>query len=527
MTFGAARVFLAAAVLAELLSACGGGGSSSAAASRANGDVPGNAAVYQPGVFKPASNFAQRCAAPRSGTADVQGTLTDENNWLRSWTNDLYLWFSEVPDLDPSLYSSKLTYFSALKTPATTASGAPKDKFHFTYSTDVWKQMSESGQSAGYGAEFSLISATPPRQVVVAYTNPNTPATTAPANLARGAQIVTVDGVDVATSTDTDTLNGGLFPTSAGETHVFGVRDLNSSTTRTVTLTSAIVTSMPVQNVGTFNIGGGKVGYMLFNDHLATAEPALIQAFTSLSNAGATDLVLDIRYNGGGYLDIASEVAYMIAGTRTTGKHFETTQFNSRHPTVDPVTSQTITPLEFHSTAQGFSTSVSQGSPLPTLNLSRVFVLTGPDTCSASESIINSLRGIDVQVIQIGRTTCGKPYGFYPQDNCGTTYFSIEFRGVNNAGYGDYTDGFQPGTETASNLSVVAGCQVADDFTHALGDTAEARFGAALQYRANGSCPAVSLNGGALQKAAARPNLAAIDGTVPKTPWLENRILRH
>ena len=50
-----------------------------------------------------------------------------------------------------------------------------------------------------------------------------------------------------------------------------------------------------------------------------------------------------------------------------------------------------------------------------------------------------------MQVIEIGSTTCGKPYGFYPQDNCGTTYFSIEFRGVNDQGFGDYTDGFSPG----------------------------------------------------------------------------------
>ena len=68
---------------------------------------------------------------------------------------------------------------------------------------------------------------------------------------------------------------------------------------------------------------------------------------------------------------------------------------------------------------------------MPTLNLTRVYVLTTADTCSASESIINGLKGAGVTVNQIGVTTCGKPYGFYPQDNCGTTYFSIEFRGVN------------------------------------------------------------------------------------------------
>jgi len=73
------------------------------------------------------------------------------------------------------------------------------------------------------------------------------------------------------------------------------------------------------------------------------------------------------------------------------------------------------------------------GSALPTLNLSRVFVLTTSSTCSASEAIINGLRGADIEVIQIGSGTCGKPYGFYPTDNCATTYFTIQFSGINNA----------------------------------------------------------------------------------------------
>ena len=130
-----------------------------------------------------------------------------------------------------------------------------------------------------------------------------------------------------------------------------------------------------------------------------------------LAPVSATDLILDIRYNGGGYLDIASEVAWMIAGAGpTNGVTFEETEFNSKHPTVDPVTLQTITPVPFHSETQGFSTTA--GLPLPALNLKQVFVLTGPGTCSASEAIINGLIGVNVKVVQIGSTTCGKPYGF-------------------------------------------------------------------------------------------------------------------
>jgi carboxyl-terminal processing protease len=136
----------------------------------------------------------------------------------------------------------------------------------------------------------------------------------------------------------------------------------------------------------------------------------------------------------------------------------------------------------------------SPGRTLPTLNLNRVYVITGPGTCSASESIINSLRGVNIEVYVIGSTTCGKPYGFYPTDNCGTTYFSIQFRGENAAGFGDYSDGFSPANTSGTRGTTVPGCSVADDFTHPMGDPAEARIAAALAFRASNNqvCPAAS-----------------------------------
>jgi carboxyl-terminal processing protease len=256
-----------------------------------------------------------------------------------------------------------------------------------------------------------------------------------------------------------------------------------------------------------------------------------VSAFSALQQAGARDLVLDIRYNGGGYLDMASEVAYMIAGqTPTSGHAFEVQQFNAKYPNTNPLTGLPIEPVPFHDVTLGFKVtqgpSVAPGQPLPALNLLRVYVLTGPDTCSASEAIINGLRGIGVPVVQIGSTTCGKPYGFYPQDNCGTTYFSIQFRGVNDMNFGDYPDGFTPANSVAVTdpLTRVPGCSVADDFTHALGDPAEARLAAALGYRAsNGnSCPVPS---GVAMLRAARP-LSAVDALLPPSPLRQMRMMR-
>jgi carboxyl-terminal processing protease len=358
---------------------------------------------------------------------------------------------------------------------------------------------------------------------VVAYLDPS--ATGAAATLARGTLIQSIDGIDAVnddTSGGVATLNAALQPSAAGQTHTFIVLDPGSSTPRTVQLVSADVTETPVPVTTAVTSNGAKVGYILFNDHIATAEEELISAFTSLQTQGVSDLVLDIRYNGGGYLDIASEVAFMIAGSaQTSGRTFDLQQFNSQYPSTNPISGAAITPTLFHSTSQGFSGP--SGQALPSLNLSRVFVLTGTQTCSASEAIINSLRGVNVQVILIGSTTCGKPYGFYPQDNCGTTYFSIQFRGVNDQGFGDYAAGFSPANTSNPQGVLVPGCSVADDFSHALGDPAEAQFGQALAYRTAGVCSLAPT--GSSTKLQMRPSSAALAVT-SRSPLRDMKILR-
>ena len=481
-------------VLLVALASCGGG-------SVGGGQIA--AAGWTAGVYQSASSYSARCAVPRTGTdpvtgkayPDHAGSVLYENNWLRSWSNDLYLWYSEILDQDPGTFGTTAAYFKVLKTTATTASGAPKDKFHFTYDTAQWEALSSTGTSAGYGPQWEVLQGSPPRDVRIAWMEGSVPADATEASLGRGAQLLAVDGVDMVNGSDTTTLNNGLFPTAAGQAHTFTVSGPGALGQRTVSLVSENVTPASVRAVQALVQPGGTVGYMQFNDHLAASEAQLLSAFNTLATAGVTDLVLDIRYNGGGYLDIASEVAYMVAGNaRTNGQTFELTQFNGKYPTINPVTKATISPVGFHPSTQGLSTGLASGQPLPSLNLGRVFVLTGGGTCSASEAIINSLRGIGVDVIQVGSTTCGKPYGFYPQDNCGTTYFSIEFRGVNALGFGDYSDGFTPAN---SGLSVAAGaqvpgCSVADDYSHALGDPAEGRLAAALGYRINSTCPAAT-----------------------------------
>src|SRR2546421_3522701 len=119
----------AGAVLVLTGEACGGGGGGGGGGSTGS---MGGGTSWTPGVYLPESHFAAQCAAPRSGTdpvthrpfPDVAGTAVDENNLLRSWTNDPYLWDSEAPDLDPAKYTTP-AHFPPLVTPGTHAQREP------------------------------------------------------------------------------------------------------------------------------------------------------------------------------------------------------------------------------------------------------------------------------------------------------------------------------------------------------------------------------------------------------------------
>jgi carboxyl-terminal processing protease len=529
--FGAtdARVRLARvggmAVSALVLASCGGGGGDAGGSGSSGTGTGGGGHTTSANTLVASSTVAGHCAAPRSASildengapyGDVQGSVLDEKTWVRSWIDETYLWYKDVQALSAATlnagkYATAVDYFDALKSPLTTASGKPKDQFHFIYDTPTWVALSQSGTSYGYGFEIALIATSPPRQAVIAYTHPGTPAATN--GIARGAEVVAVDGVDLVND-NTDAgiakLNAGLFPDKAG-LHNITVRDLGATTTRVVAMTAAALSPSTVENVKTLPAPNQNVGYMQFNDHLATSEGQLVAAINQLKTSGVTDLVLDIRYNGGGYLDVAAELAYMIAGSApTANKVFEQQVFNDKNP-FQLTAAQTVTP--FHATTLGWPNGAAAGQALPTLNLSRVYLLVGAGTCSASEAVANGLRGVGVQVNLIGATTCGKPYGFYPQDNCGTTYFSIQFQGVNQLGQGDYADGFAPT------------CSARDDFNHALGDPAEARLASALSYRANGVCDSSFAR--AQSASSSTASTASTEPALVRTPLRENRIYRR
>jgi carboxyl-terminal processing protease len=531
-----ARLFTSAFAAALLLAGCGGGGgapnigTSSGASSSSGGTTTqpggtgtgtdtgagtgtggtGGGTATPPPDPIPTENevwgtYWNSCATPRTGVdasghafPDRQGTLLDELKFLRGWEDSYYLWYKEIPTtIHMADFSNALDYFAKLKTPALTPSGAAKDKYHFTYTTADWDALN-NGLDLGYGITWSRNSATAPRNWLVTVVEVGSPAEAA--GLKRGDLLLNVDGVDFVNGSDkasVDKINAGLFPKTEGENHVLTVR--RNGVSLDVTMKAVTVSTNAVKIVKVIDTPAGKVGYMDFESHNNVSEKQLIDAINQLKTANVTDLVLDMRYNGGGLLYVASELAYMIAGpNQTSGKAFERLQYNDKQPAQSP--------LEFRSTAYGFSAPnpAKAGTVLPYLGLKRVTVLTTSNTCSASESVINGLRGVDVEVNLIGGQTCGKPYGFTPTPNCGTTYFSIEFEGVNNKGFGDYPDG------------LAATCKVSDDLAHSQGDPAEGMLAAALAYNQNKTCPASSTGASMQPLEVVRPEASSIKVLPPR-----------
>jgi hypothetical protein len=155
-------------------------------------------------------------------------------------------------------------------------------------------------------------------------------------------------------------------------------------------------------------------------------------------------------------LAIANALAYSVAGSvKAQGKIFEQTRFSDKRASENYV--------------MNFSSKGLNNQSYPSLGIGKIYVLVTGGTCSASESFINGLRGIDVEVELIGSTTCGKPYGFYPQDNCGITYAAMEMEAMNAKGEGGFSEGMMPQ------------CAAIDDLSRPLGDASEGMLSIAMR----------------------------------------------
>jgi carboxyl-terminal processing protease len=453
-------------------------------------------------TFATSSLNKDRCVAPRVGVSpftgnaypDQPGTLDNERNWMRSFTDETYLWYREVPNVNVNAYSSAQSLFAVLKSPYKTFVNTDKDEFHFTDVTaDV--EATSAGITYSYGIEWRLFSTSTGVIAVAVIVDAGSPAEAL--GVRRGDIVTAVNGIaagDLNVPANRSRVLAAMFPSVLGQSNTFEFRRAGTGAISTVRLTSSELLIKTTPAVKVLNTPNGKVGYIaLYTFNTFAAEADLFNAFTTLRNAGVTDLVVDLRYNGGGYVYISSQLAYMVAGfARTSGKtYLFQTPNDKRVGSAAP----------FYNITSNFVPSFPANQQLPTLNLGRVYVLTSGGSASASEAFINGLRGIDVEVNVIGSTTRGKPYGFLAQDNCGTTYYTIQFKGSNNKGQGDYITGFSPV------------CAARDDLRYELGDTTEEMLGVALDYRATGVCRAIASS--TLKSTASTPEIIDASSVFP------------
>jgi C-terminal peptidase prc len=371
-------------------------------------------------------------------------SVTSQDLWVRDQLSTYYYWNNFLPpNVSPTSFNSPEAYLEAVRY-------RPIDNT-YSYITSAAASDAFFSDSQFIGFGFGNLTTNTDIRVLQVYAD--SPAQEA--GLSRGDRITHVDGRSIAQMVDNGTI-GTAF--GAAEIGVAATIDFETLTgeRRQARMVKRLVTIPTVSLSRAFEVDGRRVGYVFFRNFVRPSTAALDEAFASLKAAGVNELVLDLRYNGGGLVDVAVHLASLIGGSRTGGQVMLSYVHND---TVGPVLNKV--------------TRFTQ--PEQALNLERLFVITTRASASASELVINSLRPF-MPVVIIGDTTFGKPVGQYGMRFCEKILFPVAFSIRNANNEGDYFDGIAPT------------CTAGDDYLHQLGDTSEASFAEALNYVRTGSC---------------------------------------
>lgn len=393
--------------------------------------------------------------------------------------NQYYLWQPDVPNLGDdrfanqnalnsflSGYSKPETLFDALRV------NESIDRFSWIVDNYLELEGQLQGTSKNNGVEFGLSympGSTTEIFGYVKYIIANSDAATK--NIKRGDFFTAVNGTKITLNN----YNSLLF--GANENYTLNLADYNGTTIvgngKSVSLTKTVLTENPILvNKVLITPGSHKIGYLMYNAFYADFDTKLNDAFGELKSAGITDLVLDLRYNSGGSILSATRLASMITG-QFTGKVFAKQQWNPKI--------QAFFEKEDPNSLNNYFTDKISSTPINSVNMNRVYILTANGTASASELVINGLKP-HIDVVQIGDVTVGKNVGSV------TVYDSPDFTDekrnpnhkyamqpivlkiVNSAGFGDYFNGLQPNYTLKETLSTLG----------TLGDTAEPLLSAAI-----------------------------------------------
>lgn len=427
-----------------ILSACGGGNSSN----NSTNNIEMNQTQSEP--FELADTVAINEKQYFRVISPTSCEQEHKNRFIYQVMHDSYLWVNDVPELDytDSQYDSSEKILTALKN--------ENDKFSFIIDAQTAQSFFEEGKNNNFGMGLALQAFDSTSYVlVIRYVYPNSPANKA--GLGRGNIIQLVDDKNITEDSLDEIIN--ILDSNSSVKFTFLNSD-NSTVSKNLTKESYSIETVLYHNVFVNSDNSKRVGYLVFQDFIENALVELDTVFKRFKEANSNELILDLRYNGGGAVNVANHLASLIGGSHVTGNIFNHTLFNETY-------------------AKFNQTTYFEETPENALNLNRVFVITTGSTCSSSELVINALSASanNVEVIQIGETTCGKPYGFLGSGKfCDKALYAINIESQNGDNVGNYVNGLTPT------------CPAQDNYLKAFGDTEENALAEALNYVSTGKC---------------------------------------
>lgn len=362
-------------------------------------------------------------------------------------TKDIYLWYDRLPSI--SVFQPKqLTDLDDVMSKV--RSYQPLDQWSFA-ETKAETEQTENGQSTDFGFMVKVLS---PTEIRVSYVYQKSDA--GKKGVRRTWQISKINNrsLNMGVQNDVDYINNTFFGSSGSAEFEF-IKPDNSHITLTLSKTQYDLNTVLFKNV--YVKGNKKIGYLVFNEfssHNSVIE--LQQAFSYFEQQAVNEMIVDLRYNRGGYVSTQDTLANLLAPLSVGRKQklMYTYAFNKNY------------------SSENFSTKFDK---LGNLNLSRVLFIVSPASASASELLINNLRPV-MSTILIGDTrTYGKPVGFFPIPVGNFNIFPVSFKTINSAGEADFFGGF------AVNKNVV------DNVLHDFGDEREANLKQALSFLSTGS----------------------------------------
>ena len=397
--------------------------------------------------FLSSIGFTVALLCPWIASAQTQPSscnTTAQNLWVRDQLNTYYYWYQFMPPgVNPATFNSPESYLEAVRyrpidtTFSFIANAAANDAFY------------SDSQFIGYG--FGNQTTTQEIRVLQVYND--SPASEA--GLSRGDRIITVNGRSVSSMVSDGTIGNAFGAADVGVASTIEWETLGGER-RSARMVKRLVTIPTVSLTSVVDVDGRKVGYLFFRNFVTPSVSALTDAFEALKAAGATELVLDLRYNGGGLVDVAVHLASLVGGARTNGQVMLNYVHNDK---IGPLLNKTT----------------RFANPEQALGLQRLVVITTRSSASASELVINSLRPF-IPVTIIGDTTYGKPVGQYGLRFCDKVLYPVAFSIKNANLEGDFFGG------------LAVDCAAGDDYSHQLGDSNEASFAEALTFIKTGAC---------------------------------------